>query len=143
MKGNHDEKTMRVFKWLEVKYPGLAFVLTAGQYSRVDGLAVHLGLGGNTMAGIYEAKCRNTLPDQHTEYLIDEAKIEAICRLSHLLQTDAYLVVCFADGSIYRWKIAERGWLIPEEKKGSLNGKPVIYLPNQGRELLGYLPDAA
>lgn len=140
----HDQKTARIFKWLEAYFPGASIVQTGDAYSRVDAMIVtHSPWEPPTLKAIYEIKTRNTLPDQHNEYSIGEHKIQAMQQLTMGLQTSGSLIVCFSDDSLYRWRIAEKGEVVTKGKVIPSKNGPIRYLPNAEREYLGKLPTAA
>lgn len=140
----HDDKTLRVLKWLEVYYPGASIIQTGHQFSRVDAMIVtHSPWEPPTLRAIYEIKTRSTMPDQHLEYSIADTKIEAIRLITEGLQTKGSLIVCFADDSLYRWPVAERGQLVTKGPVRPSKNGPIRYLPNTEREYLGQLPKAS
>lgn len=139
----HDQKTLRIFKWLEAYYPGASIIQTGDQFSRVDAMIVaHSPWMPPTLKAIYEVKTRSTLPDQHSEYSIANNKVEMMQQLTFGLQTKGSLIVCFADDSLYRWRIAEKGELVTKGRVVPSKNGPIRYLPNSEREYLGQLPKA-
>lgn len=141
---SHDDKTRRIFRFLEVRWPTAQVIEAGGYYSRVDAMVVAPGPGGfPTLQALYEIKTRNTLPDDHAEYSIANNKIEAMQHLTLGLQTKGSLIVCFSDDSLYRWRIADRGELLTRGAVIPSKNGPIRYLPSSEREYLGHLPAAA
>lgn len=137
----HDTKTLQILKWLEVYYPGASIIQMGHHYSRVDAMIVtHSPWEPPTLQALYEVKTRSTMPDQHSEYSIEEPKIQAIRHLTEGLQTRGNLIVCFADDSLYRWRVAECGRFITKGSVRDSRNGPIRYLPNSEREYLGKLP---